>query len=208
MVVRRIYHHKRTGRGFFDFIKKAHNFIKNNQIVSKAANVASQVANSGMLGKYGDKVGSIAGQVGAAAAAKGYGRRRRRVHHGVGRRRRVRRGGSKFTDFLSKANNFLRDHKVVSTVANALGSVGVPFASKIGSVASNLGYGRKRVHRRKVGGAMHTAVRRTTHRMRGGARHTHVRRGRGVYTIPKFGTQQYGQGIAGLVTYSSGTCVF
>ena len=45
---------------------------------------------------------------------------------------------------LSKANDFLRDSKLVSTVGSALGSAGVPYASQIGSVAKSLGYGKRR----------------------------------------------------------------
>jgi hypothetical protein len=39
-------------------------------------------------------------------------------------------------DFLSKANNFLKNSKLISTVGSALGAAGVPFASKIGGLAS------------------------------------------------------------------------
>jgi hypothetical protein len=65
------------------------------------------------------------------------------------RRRRPRRtraliGGSKFTDFFKKAHDFIKSKKLVSTVANALGSVGVPYAGTIGNVAGKLGYGRRR----------------------------------------------------------------
>lgn len=73
------------------------------------------------------------------------------------KRQRKRRhiGGSKFTDFISKANNFLKQHKVISTLGNTLGSMGVPYASKIGSIASSVGYGYKPVRRRRrmTGGA-------------------------------------------------------
>ena len=59
--------------------------------------------------------------------------------------RRVRRmRGRGLMDFLGKANNFLRNSKLVSTVGSALGAAGVPFASQIGSVAGSLGYGRRR----------------------------------------------------------------
>ena len=46
-------------------------------------------------------------------------------------------------DFLGKANNFLKNSKLVSTVGSALGAAGIPFASQIGSVAGALGYGRR-----------------------------------------------------------------
>lgn len=50
-------------------------------------------------------------------------------------------------DWLGKANNFLKSSKLVSTVGNALGSAGVPFASQIGNIAGSLGYGRSRVRK-------------------------------------------------------------
>ena len=59
-----------------------------------------------------------------------------------GGRRRMR--GAGFMDFVKKANSFLRDNKVISTIGNALGSIGVPMASNIAGVAGKLGYGRKR----------------------------------------------------------------
>lgn len=48
---------------------------------------------------------------------------------------------SSLRDFGSKINNFLKQSKIVSTVGKALGTVGVPFASTVGNVASSLGYG-------------------------------------------------------------------
>jgi len=79
---------------------------------------------------------------------------RRVRHHRVGRRRHRRMHGGGFLSFLGKANDFLKNSKLVSTVGSALGSAGVPFASQIGSVAGSLGYGRRR-HRR--GGALRLA---------------------------------------------------
>ena len=59
--------------------------------------------------------------------------------------RRVHRmRGKGLMSFLGKANNFLRNSKLVSTIGNSLGAAGVPFASQIGSVAGSLGYGRRR----------------------------------------------------------------
>ena len=71
---------------------------------------------------------------------------RHRVHH---RRRRMR--GRGFMDF-GKANNFLKTSKLVSTVGNALGAAGVPYASKIGSFAGAAGYGRRRGRGLKLAG--------------------------------------------------------
>ena len=65
----------------------------------------------------------------------------RRMRHRVGRRRQRGRG---FMDFLGKANNFLKSSKLVSTVGNALGAAGVPYAGAIGSAAGRFGYGRRR----------------------------------------------------------------
>ena len=64
------------------------------------------------------------------------------VKHRV-RRRRQR--GAGFMDWVRKGNNFLKNTKLISTVGNALGSVGVPYASKIAGVAGRLGYGRRRM---------------------------------------------------------------
>ena len=58
----------------------------------------------------------------------------------VGGRRKMR--GRGFADFLAKANTFLKNSKLVSGVGSALGAMGVPYASQIGSVAGSLGYGR------------------------------------------------------------------
>ena len=65
----------------------------------------------------------------------------RRSSRKVGRRRKMR-GGS-ILGFLGKANSFLRNSKLVSTIANGLGAVGVPYAGRVGNIAGRLGYGRK-----------------------------------------------------------------
>ena len=67
-----------------------------------------------------------------------------RRSHRVHRLRHKRQRGRGFMDWISKAGDFLKSSKLVSTVGNALGSAGVPFASQIGSVAGSLGYGRRR----------------------------------------------------------------
>ena len=59
--------------------------------------------------------------------------------------RRVRRmRGRGLMDFISRAGNFLRSSKLVSTVANGLSSAGVLYAGAVGSAAGALGCGRKR----------------------------------------------------------------
>ena len=68
------------------------------------------------------------------------------------RKRRMRGGKlsvSGVVSALKKANNYLKANKLISRGANTLGSLGVPYASRIGSVASSLGYGQRRRRRRK-----------------------------------------------------------
>lgn len=76
-------------------------------------------------------------------------RRNGNIFYGMGRRKRVHRrprryGGS----FLSNVHDFIKRHKIISTVGNALGAVGVPYASAVGKAAGVLGYGRRR---RRIG---------------------------------------------------------
>jgi hypothetical protein len=54
--------------------------------------------------------------------------------------------------FLKKAGLWLQKSKIISKVANALGSAGVPYASDIGRVSGTLGFGRPhhRTHRRRA----------------------------------------------------------
>ena len=42
--------------------------------------------------------------------------------------------------FWSDANDWLKKHKVISTVGNALGGAGIPWGSKIAGVAGQFGY--------------------------------------------------------------------
>ena len=58
--------------------------------------------------------------------------------------RRKTRGGSKFTDFFKRAHSWIKKNKVISRVSGALNKIGVPYTDKIASVASTLGYGRRR----------------------------------------------------------------
>ena len=46
-------------------------------------------------------------------------------------------------DWARKAHGFVKDNKVISTAGGILGTLGVPYASQIGSVAGSLGYGRR-----------------------------------------------------------------
>lgn len=93
----------------------------------------------------------------------GAGRRRRRV----GRPRKRGRG------IFSKINDFLKKHRIISTVGKALGSVGVPYAGAIGNAAGVLGYGRRRRVRRRAGGRRRVYRRR---RVAGGRRRVYRRR--------------------------------
>jgi len=53
--------------------------------------------------------------------------------------------------WLGKANDWLRQNRAISTAANALGAVGVPYASAVGNAAHSLGYGAEAG---AMGGAM------------------------------------------------------
>jgi hypothetical protein len=78
------------------------------------------------------------------------------LYYGMGRRRRVRRAqGGGFMDMLRSAHDWIKKNKIISTVGSALGKVGVPYAGAIGTAAGTLGYGRRRmVRRRRRGGAL------------------------------------------------------
>ena len=56
--------------------------------------------------------------------------------------RRLR--GYGFLNFIKKANKFLKKTHAISRVGKFLGSQGLPYAGKIGSAASSVGYGRRR----------------------------------------------------------------
>ena len=79
------------------------------------------------------------------------------LYYGNGRRRRVgrvvrRKRGGGFMDALKSAHNWIKSNKIISTVGNALGKIGVPYAGAIGTAAGTLGYGRRRrvVRRKRV----------------------------------------------------------
>ncbi len=75
------------GRGFMDWIKKAHSFVKDNQLISKARKAADAV---GITDAIDSKTGGYFSKATDLAASKGYGRRRRRV-----RKTTKRKSGSK-----------------------------------------------------------------------------------------------------------------
>ena len=61
----------------------------------------------------------------------------------IRRHKRKMRGGS-FMSFIRKAHNFIKKNKIISKTGRFLGDeFSVPYASKIGSVAGKLGYGRR-----------------------------------------------------------------
>lgn len=139
---------RQRGKGFMDVLKKVGAFLKKTQLVSKVGRT---------LGSVGVP---YAGMIGNVAGSLGYGRRRRvgrpRVSRvrgqglslagGMYRRpmRQRRQRGKGFMDVLKKVGAFLKKTQLVSKVANTLGSAGIPYAGAIGSVASSLGYGRRR----------------------------------------------------------------
>ena len=69
----------------------------------------------------------------------------------MGRGRRRMRGGA-VMDWIRKAHSFIKKNKLVSRVAGALASGGVPYAKTVGSLASKIGYGK-----RKSGGSLRLA---------------------------------------------------
>lgn len=103
-----------------DAFSKAHDFIKNNKLVSRIANGLSAVGVP------------YAGAIGKAAGVLGYGRRRRRVVH---RRRRI--GGS-LRSVLSGVHKFVKDNRLVSKGLRALAP-----SSNLHKAAHTLGYGRR-----------------------------------------------------------------
>ena len=64
---------------------------------------------------------------------------------------------------MKKLNQFLKKSKVISNVAFAVDSLGYPVAKQVGSVAKNLGYGRKKAIKgrgmSRAGGALRRAGR-------------------------------------------------
>jgi len=64
------------GAGFLDFLKKAHNFIKDNKLISRVAGVVGGIAPG--FGAQGQAVGGVANAVGGIADQLGYGKRRKR----------------------------------------------------------------------------------------------------------------------------------
>lgn len=108
---------RKQGRGLWDLIKKGHNWIKSNKIISTVGNALGSVI-------------PLAGTIGRTAATMGYGRRRRR---------RVRRVGGSLRSMLGSLHKFTKDKRLISS---ALSHFGHP---KLSQVASNLGYGRRRI---------------------------------------------------------------
>lgn len=68
--------------------------------------------------------------------------RRTSMRRRGGMRRKMR--GRGFFDFFKKIGSWFKKNKVISRVGNALGSVGVPYASTVGNVAGAIGLGRRR----------------------------------------------------------------
>src|SRR6185437_16250037 len=86
---------RHRGRGFFDALKSAHDWIKKNKIISTVSGALSGVPG----------IGGIASAINKGSTALGYGRRRR-----VARRRPMRRRGGAINlrGLLSKAHSFVK----------------------------------------------------------------------------------------------------
>ena len=108
-----------------DALRSAHNWIKSNKIISTVGNALGGVI-------------PIAGTIGRTAATMGYGRKRR-----VGRPR-VRRAGGSLKSILSNVHRFVKSNQLVSKGLSHFGH------KKLGAVASNLGYGKRRPVRRAI----------------------------------------------------------
>ena len=82
---RRIHRRARRGGGFMDFLKKANNFVKDNQLISKGLALGEQLGINDKLRQ--STLGNLALKGAQFATTKGYGRRRRRRRTGVSRKR-------------------------------------------------------------------------------------------------------------------------
>jgi hypothetical protein len=65
----------------------------------------------------------------------------------VGRPRK-RQHGKGIKEVAKKIHDYVKKHRIISRVAGIAGSLGVPHAGTIGSIAHTAGYGRKRRRRR------------------------------------------------------------
>ena len=86
----------------------------------------------------------------------------RRIRRGAIVRRRPQRGGKlnwkKLWGLAKQTHGFLRRTRGLSKVMGALSDAGVPIAGTIGKYAGKVGYGRRRVvRRRRHGGALRLA---------------------------------------------------
>lgn len=75
------------GRGLMDILKKAHSFVKSNQLISRGASALAPLVAS----RLGPNAANVLAKVGSVASSAGYGRRRRmhsyggrRMYHGRG----------------------------------------------------------------------------------------------------------------------------
>ena len=104
------------GRGFMDWVNKAKDFVKSNQLLSKGASALGYNDVAGTLRNYG------------------YGRKR------VMRRRQpaMRRTGRGFMDWVNKAKDFVKSNQLLSKGASALGY------NDVAGTLRNAGYGRRK----------------------------------------------------------------
>lgn len=127
--------HRKRGRGFGDFLRSAHDFIKKNKIISSV---------SGALSGIPGPIGNVAKLINKGSSALGYGRRR------VYRRRRTtrRRRGGDLKSVLSSVHKFVKDKRLISSGLRHF----LP-NSNLHKAAASLGYGkrRRRVRRRRGG---------------------------------------------------------
>ena len=184
-------------------LQQAHRTLQEKKVISRGLHHLAKVAPHPILAKVATAARNF-------AATQGYGRRRRRVHRGYGpgimtgmgrrRKRRVairkptmaqiasmgptgagrrrrRRGGSIFSDI----GDFLKKHKILSTIGKAITPLAgplAPFVSGATTYAEQQGYGRRHHHlHHHHSHPRHHLIKHSHVGMGIRQRHSHVRRG-------------------------------
>lgn len=108
------------GRGFLDSLRSglssANDFLRDNRLISRGLRM--------IPGKYSQPLASL-------AETAGYGRRKRTA----------RRSGRGFMDWVNKANDFLKDNRLIS---RGLSMIPGKYSQPLAALASTAGYGRRR----------------------------------------------------------------
>ena len=117
------------GRGFLDSIRSglssANDFLRDNRLISRGLRM--------IPGKYSEPLANL-------ASTAGYGRRTN-VMSRKRTARVARRSGRGFMDWVNKANDFLKDNRLIS---RGLSMIPGKYSQPLAALASTAGYGRKR----------------------------------------------------------------